>query len=124
MAWDQARSCTCSQQASIPIYMKPTPYRIVRIEIKDKQIVFPGRIGRRHATLGAALSMQVLGRDWHERLDVTSFDSVHVPPDLEATMPLKRWVVYDFNVRRELDQAQLLQLKHRCFLASYQNDGL
>ncbi|KAI9680582.1 MAG: hypothetical protein M1817_004022 [Caeruleum heppii] len=70
------------------------------------------------------MSRHLLDRDFQDQLRSTSYDSVHIPPDFDSPLPLKRWVIYDFNVTSEMSKDKLGFLEHKCFMASRQGDEM
>ena len=102
------------------------PAAELRVIVKARVSDIPGGARARPFTLGNALSRQLLGRDCRfpmpNAFDV--FDGMRIPPNCQSTLPLRRYFVYDFNVRGELDRAELARLPHRCFQASFQGEGM
>lgn len=84
----------------------------------------PGNPQRRHNTLGEALCNQVLGREFHAELQPSSYDHVHIPADFDSDQPLKRWFIFDLNVKQQLTTEAVGQLPHFVYLASFQNSEL
>ncbi|KAF7587766.1 hypothetical protein BBP40_006726 [Aspergillus hancockii] len=76
----------------------------------------------RHNTLGKAFCEEVLNREFLAPLQPTGYDHVHIPADFDTTKPVKRWFIFDLNVRGELDAAEVAQIPHRVYLASRQGD--
>ncbi|KAB8076362.1 hypothetical protein BDV29DRAFT_170110, partial [Aspergillus leporis] len=81
-----------------------------------------GHPQRRHNTLGTAFCEEVLNREFFATLQPAGYDHVHIPADFDAVKPVKRWFVFDLNVRGELGAADVAQIPHRVYLASRQGD--
>ena len=84
----------------------------------------PGDPQRRHNTLGEILCKQVLGREFHAKLQPPCYDHVHIPADIDSDQPLKRWFIFDITVKQQFDTKAVTQLPHSVFLASWQNGKL
>ncbi|WEW61600.1 hypothetical protein PRK78_007091 [Emydomyces testavorans] len=78
----------------------------------------PGNPQRRHNTLGDAFCNEILHRDLDKNFDPFGYDYVHIPCDFDSDVPLKRWFIFDLNVKEEFTTEQLLRVRHRVYLAS------
>ncbi|EAU31844.1 predicted protein [Aspergillus terreus NIH2624] len=84
----------------------------------------PGDPQRRHNTLGQALCKQVFGREFHAELRPSSYDHVHIPADFDSDQPLKRWFIFDLNVKDQITVEAVSQIPHAVYLASCQSGEL
>ncbi|GAB1202902.1 hypothetical protein APSETT445_001526 [Aspergillus pseudonomiae] len=82
-----------------------------------------GNPQRRHNTLGSAFCEEVLNREFHAPLQPTGYDHVHIPADFDSAKPVKRWFIFDLNVRGELGADEVAQIPHQVYLASRQGDN-
>ena len=74
---------------------------------------------RRHNTLGDAFCREVLDRDFNKQLQASGYDHVHIPADFDSDLSLKRWFIFDLNVKEELNEKDVLQIPHLVYLASH-----
>ncbi|KAE8151401.1 hypothetical protein BDV25DRAFT_138923 [Aspergillus avenaceus] len=83
-----------------------------------------GNPQQRHITLGNALCENIWSsRGFRAALLPTGYDHVHIPPDFDAAKPVKRWFIFDLNVRGELSADYVVsQVPHQVYLASRQGD--
>ncbi|GMF67424.1 unnamed protein product [Aspergillus oryzae] len=82
-----------------------------------------GNPQRRHSTLGSAFCEEVLNREFRASLQPTGYDHVHIPADFDSTKPVKRWFIFDLDVRAELGADEVAQIPHQVYLASRQGDN-
>lgn len=93
---------------------------IIHVQVSD----IPGEASKRQDTLAQAICQHLLHRQFRGRPQTTGYDGMHIPSEVDSPLPLKRWIIYDFNVTREMSEDELQQVPHRCFLASRQNDAM
>lgn len=91
---------------------------IIRVCVSD----IPGEIGRRPNTLGQKFCSQILHRDFKKEIELSGFDSIHIPPGFDSTEPVSRWFVYDLNVKGELDKDAVKAIPHFVYFASLVNE--
>jgi methylsterol monooxygenase len=82
----------------------------------------PGNPQRRHIALGDAVCRDLLNRKFHAALHPAVYDHVHIPPDFDSVIPLKRWFIFDLNVRETLSYNDVARMPHLVYLASRQGD--
>jgi methylsterol monooxygenase len=82
----------------------------------------PGSPQRRHIALGDAVCRDLLNRKFHATLHPAVYDHVHIPPDFDSVIPLKRWFIFDLNVREALSYNDVTRMPHLVYLASRQGD--
>lgn len=87
---------------------------IIRACVTD----IPGEVNRRPNTLGQIFCTEVLHRDFRPAIQLSGFDSMHIPPQFDSSEPICRWFVCDLNVVEELDDKQLLRIPHVVYQAS------
>jgi hypothetical protein len=86
---------------------------IIRVSVTD----IPGKPLRRHTTLGEIFCNQILHRSFNSQPNPSCYDGMHIPEGVDSVLPVKRWFIYDINVRGPLDREQLLDIPHQVFLA-------
>lgn len=101
--------------------MDDTPERVIVYACVTN---IPGDPQRRHNTLGEMLCKQVFGREFQLKLQPPRYDHVHIPGDFDSDKPVKRWFIFDLNVKQQLDTKAVTQLPHSVFLASWQDGEL
>ena len=107
------------QQPSSQESVDSVPTRIIiRACVTD----VPGDPLRRATTLGEIFAGQVLGRPLRRLPHVTEYDGVHFLPDYSSEQPVRRWFMYDLNVRCRLSKDELLAIPYRVYLASLIDD--
>jgi hypothetical protein len=82
----------------------------------------PGNPLARPNTLGNLFCNYVLHRDLNAQLQVSGFDSMHIPLGFNSEHPVEKWFIYDLNVVSTLEKHELLEIPHQVFLASRQKD--
>lgn len=87
---------------------------IIRVCVTD----IPGEISRRPDTLGQIFCSEVLHRDFNPDINLSGFDSIHIPPSFESLQPINQWFICDLNVVCELEKEELLAIPHRVYHAS------
>ncbi|KAF5866614.1 hypothetical protein ETB97_010707 [Aspergillus alliaceus] len=75
-----------------------------------------GNPQRRHNTLGSAFCEEVLHREFRASLQPTGYDHVHIPADFDSVKPVKRWFIFDLNVRGELEADEVARVPHSVYL--------
>lgn len=101
--------------------MDDTPERVIVYACVTN---IPGEPQRRYSTLGRILCKQVFGREFQSKLQPPRYDHVHIPGDFDSDQPVKRWFIFDLNVKQQLDTKAVAQLPHSVFLASWQDGEL
>lgn len=81
-----------------------------------------GNPQRRHNTLGSAFCEEVLHREFRASLQPSGYDHVHIPADFDSVKPVKRWFIFDLNVRGELEADEVARVPHSVYLGSRQGD--
>ena len=74
---------------------------------------------RRHNTLGDAFCREVLNQDFNKQLQASGYDHVYIPVDFDSNLSLKRWFIFDLNVKEELNEKDVLQILHLVYLARH-----
>ncbi|KAL3494145.1 hypothetical protein BJX62DRAFT_234517 [Aspergillus germanicus] len=82
----------------------------------------PGDPQRRHIALGDAVCRDLLDRKFHATLHPAVYDHVHIPPDFDSVISLRRWFIFDLNVRETLSYNDVTRMPHLVYLASRQGD--
>lgn len=91
---------------------------LLRVCVTD----IPGCNQKRFHALGNDFCQYHLGRNIRDRPSLSGYDHPHIPGDFDSDKPLKRWFVYDFNVKGPLTKEQTLVLPHDVYIASRQGD--
>ncbi|KAL4923064.1 sterol desaturase family protein [Aspergillus undulatus] len=91
---------------------------IVRACVSD----IPGNPQGRHIALGDAVCRDLLSRRFHATLSPAVYDHVHIPGEFDSELPLKRWFIFDLNVKEPLSRNDVTQLPHLVYRASRQGD--
>jgi len=82
----------------------------------------PGPTQKRFHTLGNDFSQYQFKRNIQDEPSSLGYDHPHIPGDFDSDKPLKRWFIYDFNVKGPLTKEQTLALPHEVYLASRQDE--
>lgn len=82
----------------------------------------PGSPQNRHNFLGELFCRQVLRRSFNNKLQISSYDYMHLPPNFDTDNPVVRWFICDLNVNCRLDRNGLLSLPHKVYYVSRQKD--
>jgi hypothetical protein len=82
----------------------------------------PGSPQNRHNFLGELFCQQVLKRKFNNKLQVLSYDYMHLPPNFDTVKPVRRWFICDLNVNCRLDKNGVLSLPHEVYYVSRQKD--
>ncbi|KAI9368729.1 hypothetical protein BJX61DRAFT_202412 [Aspergillus egyptiacus] len=98
--------------------MAPSMRIFVCVSVAD----IPGNPQRRHITLGNAVCRDLLSWRFRATPHPAVYDHVHIPADFDSASPVKRWFVFDLNVRERLSYHDVTKLPHRVYLASRQGD--
>lgn len=78
--------------------------------------------GSPHNFLGNLFCQQVLKRNFNNKLQISNYDYIHLPPNFDTDKPVLRWFICDLNVNCRLDTNGLLSLPHKVYYVSRQND--
>ncbi|OAL56912.1 hypothetical protein IQ07DRAFT_582200 [Pyrenochaeta sp. DS3sAY3a] len=82
----------------------------------------PGSKQKRFHTLGNDFSQFQLKRSIRDEPSLSGYDHPHIPGDFDSETALKRWFIYDFNVKGPLTKEQTLAVPHEVFIASRQGE--
>jgi len=79
----------------------------------------PGEPLRRHTTLGEIFCSEVLHRPLNTQLHPSGYDGMIILEGFDSDKPVRRWFIYDLNVKGPLSQEELVaMIPHKVFLAS------
>ena len=82
---------------------------IIRIPLK----YIPGEVLRRPFTLGQLFCKAHLGRDLDEKC---RRDHLTIPPGFDSDKDIKRWFIFDFNVKEFIGREDLRRtVRHECY---------
>jgi hypothetical protein len=91
---------------------------IIRIPLK----YIPGEIRARPFMLGRLFCKTRLGRDFDE---VCRRDHSTIPPGFDSEEDVKRWFLFDFNVKEVVKRENLRQtVRHECYLGCMRDGEL
>ncbi|KAF1821981.1 uncharacterized protein K489DRAFT_380725 [Dissoconium aciculare CBS 342.82] len=91
----------------------------VRVCIRIPLKYIPGAILRRPVTLGEMFCETHLNRNFEA---ASGRDHVTIPPGFDSENDVKRWFIFDFNVKGLVRRSDLRQIRHECYLGC-QKDG-
>jgi hypothetical protein len=92
---------------------------LLRVCVTD----IPGSNQKRFHTLGNDLSQHHFQRNIQDIPSVSGYDRPHIPGDFDFDKPLKRWIIYDFNVEDPLTKEQTLALPYDIYIASRRGEN-
>jgi hypothetical protein len=92
---------------------------LIRVTVTD----IPGCNQQRFHTLGNDFCQYQLKRPIRDKPSLSGYDHPHIPGDFDSEKPLKRWFIYDFNVKEPLADKQTLALPHEVYVASRQGES-
>lgn len=93
------------------------PEAEIRVIIHARVNDIPGEKGRRYLTLAEIFSTKVLGRPFRREIKPEGYDGSIIPPDFDSEKPLKRWFIYDLNVKGTKTKPELAVTPHKVYLA-------
>ena len=99
----------------------PTDAR--RVILHACVVDIPGCNQKRFHTLGNDFCQYRLDRPLQDQPSLSGYDHPHIPADFDSEKPLKRWFIYDFNVKGPLTKDQTLELPHEVYNASRKGDN-
>jgi hypothetical protein len=82
----------------------------------------PGSPQNRHNFLGDLFYKQVLKRDFNNKLQISNYHHMHLPPNFDTDKPVRRWFILDLNVNCRLDRTKILSIPHKVYFVSRQNN--
>ncbi|KAL4943989.1 hypothetical protein BDV06DRAFT_220758 [Aspergillus oleicola] len=82
----------------------------------------PGNPQARHIALGDAVCRDLFSRKLHTTVCPAVYDHVHIPGDFDSDQPLKRWFIFDLNVKETLSRNDVTRLPHLVYRASREGD--
>lgn len=81
-----------------------------------------GRFARARC-LGDSFCEQVLGRKMNHDIQAKCHDADHCLPNFDSENDVKAWFLYDFNVTRPLDKLEVIEIPHRVYHATRQENS-
>jgi len=98
-------------------FSRMDPARIIlHVRVTD----LPGCPQDRHNTLGKLFCEHVLHRKFHNKIQVSNYDFMHLPPQLDK--PVRRWFIFDSNVNCPLEKEEVLSLPRSVYYVSRPKD--
>jgi hypothetical protein len=91
-----------------------------RIVIHARVTDIPGDPRERDITLGQLFSAKVPCRSFQQKITPEGYDHVVIPPQFDSEEPVKRWFIYDLNVKGKKTREELLRTPHKVYLACKQ----
>jgi hypothetical protein len=96
----------------------------MRVIIRACVTDIPGEPRGRYTALGNMFCIQFLGRPLNARPNPSCYGGVYMLDGFDSDKPVKRWFIYDINVKCPYTQEKLpLNVTHKVFLASKQTDS-
>lgn len=82
----------------------------------------PGCPQDRQNYLGGLFCQLVLKRRFNNKIQVSNYDYMHMPPNFDTDKPVRRWFICDLNVNCILSKEEVLSLPHAVYYVSRQSD--
>lgn len=93
------------------------PDEEIRIIIHARVTDIPGELGRRYLTLIELFAKKLMDRPFQRQITPDGYDGSTIPPDFDSDQPIKRWFIYDLNVKGPKTREELVATTHKVYLA-------